>query len=469
MRRWRPRRPTSLRGRLALRLAVAFFGGLFVAGQVVTLVATRLAVAQSEALIRQADALVRSEAARLGDEGLCAAIVAGTLPIVAEPTSVVVEAQAPDGRTCRRAGALPLTAFAPVPEPIRLLLGVSLPQTAGSTRAPMLVLDGSLPSGWVIRVGGDLSVLSTQADQLARAILVVTLLSAAIAAPAGFGVARTALRPVRDLSEAASRIARTQDLSVRIDVPGGGDEIASMASSFNDMTEALALARSRQSRLVADAGHELRTPLTSLRTNLELFVRSERAGRPLPPSQREALLGDLADQLEELTQLVGGLALLAHDAPAAPRGTVRLDEVIRQGVDRVRRRAQGRTVTADLEPWLLADADAGSLERAAVNVLDNAVKFSPPGSTVTVVQRAGVLTVDDEGPGVPPTQRAEVFERFWRSDAARALPGSGLGLAIVADVVTAHGGTVVVGEAPAGGARLTLTFPGGRPAAAGEK
>jgi two-component system, OmpR family, sensor histidine kinase MprB len=468
MRRWRPRRPRSLRGRLALRLAVAFFGALFVAGQVVILVATRQAVVQSEALIHQADALVRSEAARLGDEGLCAAIVAGALPIVTAPTSVVVEAQAPDGRVCRQAGALPLTASAPVPDPIRVLLGVSLPQTAGSTRAPMLVLAGSLPSGWVTRVGGDLSVLSTQADQLARAILVVTLLSALVAAPAGLGVARTALRPVRELSQAASRIARTQDLSVRIDVPEGGDEIASMAASFNDMTQALAAARSRQSALVVDAGHELRTPLTSLRTNLELFVRSERAGRPLPPPEREALLGDLVDQLDEITQLVGDLALLAHDAPPAPRRTVRWDEVIANALDRVRRRAVGRVLQADLEPWVLAAADADALERAVVNVLDNAVKFSPPASTVTVVQRAGVLTVDDEGSGVPASLQEAAFERFWRSEEARALPGSGLGLAIVAEVVASHGGTAQLGEAPGGGARLVLTVPGGRSAAGQE-
>jgi two-component system sensor histidine kinase MprB len=137
---------------------------------------------------------------------------------------------------------------------------------------------------------------------------------------------------------------------------------------------------------------------------------------------------------------------------------LRLDEVAARAVRRASRRAR-HTVATDLHPWHMI-GDPGALERAVLNLVDNAIKFSPPGSTVTVRLRGGRLEVADEGPGIPEFERPQVFERFWRSPAARALPGSGLGLAIVADVVAEHGGTVEVGASAAGGARFSVRLPG---------
>jgi two-component system sensor histidine kinase MprB len=114
------------------------------------------------------------------------------------------------------------------------------------------------------------------------------------------------------------------------------------------------------------------------------------------------------------------------------------------------------------EPWELV-GDASALERALVNVLDNAVKFSPPGSTITAHLSAGVVSVTDEGPGVPPTDREKVFDRFWRGDDSRGMPGSGLGMAIVADAAASHGGTARVDQAPLGGAQVVISLPGETP------
>ena len=126
---------------------------------------------------------------------------------------------------------------------------------------------------------------------------------------------------------------------------------------------------------------------------------------------------------------------------------------------RVRRRAAGLDFDVRLEPWSTR-GDATGLERAITNLLDNAAKWSPPGGTITVRLTAGVLTVDDEGPGIAAGDQPHVFERFWRSEESRSMRGSGLGLAIVRQVVDQHSGRVVVGDSPTGGTRMTLTIAG---------
>ncbi|OIQ73188.1 signal transduction histidine-protein kinase/phosphatase MprB [mine drainage metagenome] len=143
--------------------------------------------------------------------------------------------------------------------------------------------------------------------------------------------------------------------------------------------------------------------------------------------------------------------------------TVRLDDVVRRAVERASRRGD-HELLVDLEPWEL-DGDATALERAVLNVLDNAVKFSPPGSAVRLRLTDGTLTVEDAGPGISEQDRSRVFDRFWRSEHARGMPGSGLGLAIVADTVAQHGGAVAASTAPGGGALVTLSLPGRPPAA----
>jgi two-component system sensor histidine kinase MprB len=272
---------------------------------------------------------------------------------------------------------------------------------------------------------------------------------------AGWAVARNGLRPVRRLTAAAEDIARTERLAP---IPvEGDDEIARLAKAFNQMLASLAASRDRQRRLVADAGHELRTPLTSLRTNIDLLTQ---AGGSLPEDARTELLTDVRAQLEELTTLVGDLVELARDDPVPQViGTVELHEVLDHAVARVRRRAPSLTFTVDAEPWYV-EGDASALERALTNLLDNAAKWSPPAGTVRASLRGGVVTVDDEGPGIAETDLPHVFERFYRSPESRAMPGSGLGLSIVAQVAQRHAGAVEAGRSPSGGTRMTFRLPG---------
>ncbi|GAB3016981.1 two-component sensor histidine kinase [Nocardioides flavus (ex Wang et al. 2016)] len=294
-------------------------------------------------------------------------------------------------------------------------------------------------------------------EKLGGVLFVFGALGLLAALLAGWLVAKNGLRPVRRLTSAVERIAMTEDLSpLRVE---GDDEVARLATAFNQMLLALGASRDRQRRLVADASHELRTPLTSLRTNLDLLRQAE-GNTALSTQARLELLDDVRGQIEELSALVGDLVELARDEPTSHVvARVELAEVVDRAVKRVRRRAHGVGFDVDLESWPVV-GDANSLERAVTNLLDNAAKWSPADGTVTVRLTGGVLTVDDQGSGVAEADRPHVFERFYRAEESRAMPGSGLGLAIVQQVIDRHGGQIRVSEAPGGGARFSMWVPG---------
>jgi two-component system sensor histidine kinase MprB len=294
-------------------------------------------------------------------------------------------------------------------------------------------------------------------EKLGGVLFVFGALGVLAALLAGWLVAKNGLRPVRRLTSAVERIAVTEDLTpLRVE---GDDEVARLATAFNQMLLALGASRDRQRRLVADASHELRTPLTSLRTNLDLLRQAE-GNTALPTEARLELLDDVRGQIEELSALVGDLVELARDEPTSHVvAQVDLAEVVERAVTRVRRRAHGVAFDVALDAWPVV-GDANSLERAVTNLLDNAAKWSPVDGTVTVRLTGGVLTVDDQGSGVAEADRPHVFERFYRADESRAMPGSGLGLAIVRQVIDRHGGQVQVSEAPGGGARFSMWVPG---------
>ncbi|CCK29169.1 two-component system sensor kinase [Streptomyces davaonensis JCM 4913] len=299
-------------------------------------------------------------------------------------------------------------------------------------------------------------------NDLALILLLVSGVGVIGAGAAGLAVARAGLRPVDKLTEAVEHVARTEDLSVRIPVEEDAeDEVARLSRSFNSMTSSLASSRELQQQLIADAGHELRTPLTSLRTNIELLTRSEETGRPLPEADRKALLASVKAQMTELAALIGDLQELSRSE--GQRGervqVVSLEETVEAALRRARLRGRELTITADLQPWYVR-AEPTALERAVVNILDNAVKFSPEGGTIEVALADGVLTVRDHGPGIPTEELPHVFDRFWRSPSARALPGSGLGLSIVARTVQQAGGAVSLAPAEGGGTVATVRLPG---------
>jgi two-component system sensor histidine kinase MprB len=312
--------------------------------------------------------------------------------------------------------------------------------------------------GYAIFVGQSLEPNETTLDRLGLLLFLFAAAGVlAAAAVAGWGVARNGLRPVRRLTAAAEHIARTENLDpIQVE---GKDEIARLSRAFNAMLGSLAASRDRQRRLVADAGHELRTPLTSLRTNLELLTQADRQGG-LSVASRQELLADVQFQIEELTTLIGDLTELARDQPAEVLlEEVDLAEITERAVERARRRASGLRFDVHADPWFVT-GDAPGLERAFLNVLDNAAKWSPPGGVVTAVLEQGSLMVADQGPGIAEEDLPHVFERFYRSVDSRTMPGSGLGLAIVREVAERHGGSVRVGREPTGGAVFWVSIPG---------
>ncbi|RLK62026.1 HAMP domain-containing sensor histidine kinase [Actinokineospora cianjurensis] len=291
---------------------------------------------------------------------------------------------------------------------------------------------------------------------------IVGLVGVALAAIAGWLVARTALRPVDALTAAAEEVARTQDLSAGITVRGT-DEIARLGSAINAMLAALGTSRDAQRRLAQDAGHELRTPLTSLRTNVELLIHAAEHTRDLPADDRARLLADLRSQTEELTTLIGELVdLSTGDRSPEVEEPLDLADVVGPAVERARARAPKVRYVTEFAPAPVL-ARPVSLERAVLNLLDNAAKWSRDGAVITArVSNDGWwarVDVDDQGPGIAEADLPHVFERFYRAAAAKSLPGSGLGLAIVAQVAAQHGGRAVAGPAPGGGARVSILLP----------
>lgn len=288
-----------------------------------------------------------------------------------------------------------------------------------------------------------------------RLILILVSLGGVLAAAlAGALVSRTTLAPVRRLTGAAERIAETGDPSERVESSGGG-ELARLGTAFNTMLAALEESLETQRRFVADASHELRTPLTSLQTNIEVLKQQER----LDPEQRVRLFSDLEREAHEMRDLITGLLELARGDTHLERRPVQVDELVESAVDRARARFPNVHFNAHIEPTTV-DGIPERLERAVWNLLENAGKWTKPGSSVDVTLARGELRVRDHGPGIAPEDREHVFDRFYRSADARSLPGSGLGLAIVREVAEAHGGSVSAEEAPGGGALLRLRLAG---------
>jgi two-component system sensor histidine kinase MprB len=287
---------------------------------------------------------------------------------------------------------------------------------------------------------------------LRRSLILVALLGVAVAAVAGLVVARRALRPVARLTEAAEHVAETQDLGAGIEV-GREDELGRLARAFNEMLAALDRSRQQQHRLVTDASHELRTPLTSLRTNVELLQRAA----SIPPDERARIVDDAVEELEELSTLVAELVDLAMDNARASEAweDVPLRPLAERAADRWRRRRPG-PIRVDADDSVVS-GNPTLLERALANLVENAAKWSEPGDPIEVTVGAGRVSVRDLGPGIPPTERDRVFDRFYRSPGNQDRPGSGLGLAIVDDIVDAHGGEVFI-EDPPGGTGVVVGF-----------
>jgi two-component system sensor histidine kinase MprB len=308
--------------------------------------------------------------------------------------------------------------------------------------------------GVAVRTAELTSVVHSTLNRLAFLLVAIVTAGCLLAAVAARLAAGRVLRPVRQLTETVEHVTATQDLTARLSADGR-DEIARLTRSFAAMMAALEESVGAQRRLVADASHELRTPLTSLTTNLELLGESPGLADPQAP----ALVGEARAQAAELTSLVNDLVDLGrYGGVRTHTEDTRLDLLARRVVDRATARSPRLDFAAELAPCLV-HADPDAVERAIGNLVDNAVKWSPDGGRITVTTTPdGTVSVRDGGPGIPAVDLPYVFDRFYRSPAARSLPGSGLGLAIVRQIAETHGGTVTAEPLPRG-VRLRLSLP----------
>ncbi|MGH9015207.1 MAG: ATP-binding protein [Acidimicrobiia bacterium] len=319
---------------------------------------------------------------------------------------------------------------------------------------PVRVYVTSAGRGAALQVGRSMSEVEDSLRQLAWTLTAISLAAVALAVVIGRFVAAAAAAPVRRVARAADTVAQTGELSHHIPV-SSGDDLGRLTASFNAMLDALSESLAQQRQLVADASHELRTPLATVRTNVEVLTRADE----LEPEDRAMLIRDTVAQTGELTRLVDGLVELARgDGQEEPFTVVDLDALTRRAVEVVRPSYPSIAFRVDGVPSLIRGAP-GRVSRAVSNLIDNAAKWSPPGAEVEIAVRDGAVAVRDHGPGVDPADLPHVFDRFYRSPAARTTPGTGLGLAIVKQVADSHGGTITAAAAPGGGARFVLQLP----------
>jgi signal transduction histidine kinase len=286
---------------------------------------------------------------------------------------------------------------------------------------------------------------------------------------AGLGTFLAAVRvlgPLRRLRLGAQRIAAEEDLSVRVSETDGPGEVRGLAESVNAMLGRLETAASARERALAatrrfalDAGHELRTPLTTVQATLSSLFRHP----DVPPAQRASMLSDaLSEQRRTVTLLDGLQAYARGEVTAVEHTDVDLADAVLAAAEEVRRAHPEAVIVTDVPdaPVVRSGWEPG-LRLLAANLISNAARHGRPGGTVRVTLSPGpppVLTVDDEGEGVPVRDRERIFVPFARLDAAAGRDGSGLGLALVAQQAREHGATVRVEDAPEGGARFTVSF-----------
>jgi two-component system OmpR family sensor kinase len=309
-------------------------------------------------------------------------------------------------------------------------------------------------------------------DRLWLFVAAGVLGGALLASLAGLAIARRAMRPISSLTASAREIADTGDLSRHMPQAPVDDEVGELARTLEQMIRSLDAARSereaalkRQREFVADASHELRTPLTSILANLELL----QASLEEPEREEERTMVDSAlRSSSRMSRLVTDLLLLARADTGRIGARTRCDlgEVAGNAAAEVAPTVGERELRIENERPLPVDGNPDELHRMVLNLLDNAVRHTPPGSTIELRLRAegsdAVLEVADDGPGIPAELREQIFERFVRGDGPADTAvggGSGLGLAIVRAVASSHGGSAEVAASAQGGALFRVRVP----------
>jgi signal transduction histidine kinase len=311
-----------------------------------------------------------------------------------------------------------------------------------------------------------LSAIDNTVAQVRFFLLLGVLGGTGLALLAGLMVARRAMAPIAELTASAREIERTRDPSRHVPRPEADDEVAELARTLEGMLQALDAARSeteatlvRQREFVADASHELRTPLTSVLSNLELLAEQ------VDGERREAVDSALRSS-RRMRRLVADLLLLARadtgrELPHGPTDLARVLVGVAAELEPIAQRGDHELSIDAAAPAIVSGAH-DELHRLALNLVENALRHTPPGTQVRAAvlheDDDVVLRVEDDGPGIPAPLRERLFERFVRGAGERG-GGSGLGLAIVRAVATSHGGSVTVESPPSGGARFVIRLP----------
>lgn len=318
-----------------------------------------------------------------------------------------------------------------------------------------------------VQVAESLEPLDETLDQLRGILILGSLLATVAVSSAAWIIAGAAMRPVARMSATAQAIGGENDLSQRLDPPGTGDEVDRLAATFNAMLDRLEASFQAQRRFVADASHELRTPLTALRGNTEIMRRMATSGHV----DREALiegLGDMGGEVDRMTRLVQDMLTLARAdvgwMPAMSR--VNLADVARDAARTITPLAEQHRLETELpDADVPVSGNADQLKQLVLILLDNAIKHTPHGTTVRLAIEGdgnhAVLSVADNGPGIPAEHHDRIFERFYRPDSARtrSTGGTGLGLSIARWISEAHGGSITLEDMPASGTRFVVTLP----------
>lgn len=384
----------------------------------------------------------------------------------------VYEVWSADGQQIHRSGtsvALPPVALASAGSSYRYET-----VTAGNERWRTLTAPVSIGGhSVVLRVSRSEEVLRYQLGEILFVLVLGLPLVVVLAGIGGYVLARRALAPIDQLASEARRITAAR-LHERLTVSNPNDEIGRLTAVINDAFARLEASFDQLRRFTADASHELRTPLAVVRGIGEASVAERRN-----PAEYEEAIGSMLEEVDRMTNLVDTLLRLSH----ADAGSIRL---LREPLDvghlardvasslSILAEERNQKLTIDAVDGVIAPADRLVLREAVTNVLDNAIKYSPVGSTVGIhVARVGdqaLLAVADQGPGIPAEHRERIFHRFFRLDQARSRDsgGTGLGLAIAKWAVDMHGGTITVDQRPGGGSEFRIRLPLAQPASATE-
>jgi heavy metal sensor kinase len=336
---------------------------------------------------------------------------------------------------------------------------VILPDRAGRYRTLRAELG---QPGYSLELGVSLAETESTLSQFDGRVAAGGLVFLVIAVLGGLFLSRQALRPVAQSINTAKRLDPA-NLSERLPQTGAGDELDELAGTINDLLDRLAAYHAQVIRFTADASHELRSPLGAMRAAIEVAL-----GQPREASEYRDVLSSLGEQCERITALVNGLLLLARaDAGEVDLKTEHLDlaSLADEVAEMFEPLAEERgidLVTQASDPVVIA-GDSSRLRQLVTNLLDNAIRFTEPGGSVTIqVGHLGdraVLRVTDTGAGIPPEHLPHIFERFYRADSARTSGGSGLGLSICRWIVEAHGGSIEARSDSGKGTSFTALLP----------